>query len=155
MRRLKDFGRSGGGNDIHDSIGYNFKFTEIQACIGIEQMKKLPERVKRKKEIWLRYKSGLEKIAQIMLYESDIKNNSPWFIDVIVKDREALIEYLKLKGIGTRVMYPPINKQIAYKENKELVRSEFVGKNGLWLPSAVQLSNDQIDYICQSIRDFY
>lgn len=38
LRRLKDFGRSGGGNDIHDSIGYNFKFTELQACIGIEQM---------------------------------------------------------------------------------------------------------------------
>ena len=51
LRKLKDFGRSGGGNDIHDSIGYNFKFTELQACIGIEQMKKLPTRVERKKEI--------------------------------------------------------------------------------------------------------
>ena len=52
LRRLKDFGRSGGGNDIHDYIGYNFKFTDIQACIGIEQMKKLPYRIERKKEIW-------------------------------------------------------------------------------------------------------
>lgn len=42
LRRLKDFGRSGGGNDVHDSIGYNFKFTELQAVIGVEQMKKLP-----------------------------------------------------------------------------------------------------------------
>ena len=42
LRKLKDFGRSGGGNDIHDEIGFNFKFTELQACIGIEQMKKLP-----------------------------------------------------------------------------------------------------------------
>lgn len=50
LRRLKDFGRSGGGNDVHDSIGYNFKFTELQACIGIEQMKKLPARVERKKK---------------------------------------------------------------------------------------------------------
>ena len=44
LRKLKDFGRTGGGNDIHDSIGFNFKFTELQACIGIEQMKKLPNR---------------------------------------------------------------------------------------------------------------
>ena len=43
-RRLKDFGRSGGGNDIHDSIGYNFKFTELQATVGLEQMKKLTKR---------------------------------------------------------------------------------------------------------------
>ena len=40
LKRLKDFGRSGGGNDNHDTIGYNFKFTEMQAVIGIEQMKK-------------------------------------------------------------------------------------------------------------------
>ena len=45
LRKLKDFGRTGGGNDIHDSIGFNFKFTELQACIGIEQMKKLPNRI--------------------------------------------------------------------------------------------------------------
>ena len=50
LRRLKDFGRSKGGLDIHDSIGYNFKFTDIQAVIGIEQMKKLSWRVSRKKK---------------------------------------------------------------------------------------------------------
>lgn len=50
LRRLKDFGRSGGGNDVHDSIGFNFKFTELQACIGIEQMKKLDGRVSRKRK---------------------------------------------------------------------------------------------------------
>ena len=59
LRKLKDFGRSSGGNDIHDSIGFNFKFTELQACVGLEQMKKLPSRVERKKEIWLKYKEQL------------------------------------------------------------------------------------------------
>ena len=41
IRKLKDFGRSKGGLDVHDSIGFNSKFTEMQAVIGIEQMKKL------------------------------------------------------------------------------------------------------------------
>ncbi|RMD48637.1 MAG: aminotransferase class I/II-fold pyridoxal phosphate-dependent enzyme, partial [Alphaproteobacteria bacterium] len=41
LRRLKDFGRASGGNDIHDEIGWNFKFTELQAVVGLEQMKKL------------------------------------------------------------------------------------------------------------------
>ena len=50
IRKLKDFGRSGGGNDIHDSIGWNFKFTDMQAVVGNEQMKKLPWRVERKKK---------------------------------------------------------------------------------------------------------
>ena len=50
LRRLKDFGRSGGGNDVHGSIGYNFKFTELQAVIGLEQMKMLPFRIEKKKK---------------------------------------------------------------------------------------------------------
>ena len=41
ISRLKDFGRSNGGNDVHETIGYNFKFTDIQAVIGIEQFKNL------------------------------------------------------------------------------------------------------------------
>ena len=59
LRKLKDFGRSVGGNDIHDEIGFNFKFTELQACIGIEQMNKLKKRMIRKKEIWSLYKKTL------------------------------------------------------------------------------------------------
>ncbi len=55
IERLKDFGRLQGGADIHDYFGINSKFTDIQAVIGIEQIKKLKERIKRKKEIYLQY----------------------------------------------------------------------------------------------------
>ena len=40
LRKLKDFGRSSGGNDLHDSVGFNFKFTDMQAVIGLTQMGK-------------------------------------------------------------------------------------------------------------------
>lgn len=155
LRRLKDFGRSGGGNDIHDSIGYNFKFTELQACIGIEQMKKLSDRITRKKEIWKRYKQKLESIREVKIFDHDLSNTSPWFIDAIVEKREKLIEYLKNRGIGTRVMYPPINKQLAYNKIGHHAVSEEIGKNGLWLPSAVQLTNEEIDRVCKEIEIFY
>ena len=49
LRRLKDFGRTTGATDIHDTIGYNFKFTDLQACVGIEQMKKLDRRSRAQK----------------------------------------------------------------------------------------------------------
>jgi perosamine synthetase len=155
LRRLKDFGRSGGGNDIHDSIGYNFKFTELQACIGIEQMKKLPSRVKRKKEIWQRYVHNLHGVQGISMFEHDIEHTTPWFIDSLVENRDSLIAHLKQEGIGTRTMYPPINKQIAYKLEGEYIISNTVGEKGLWLPSSVQLSNDEIDKICKKIVLFY
>lgn len=155
LRRLKDFGRSGGGNDIHDSIGYNFKFTELQACIGIEQMKKLPERIERKKEIWRKYSLGLGGVEGISLFEHDLSNTAPWFIDALVENRNDLVAHLKSAGIGSRVMYPPINQQQAYLLAGEYPVSEMIGRNGLWLPSSVQLSNVEIEKICKVIHDYY
>ncbi len=155
LRRLKDFGRSGGGNDIHDSVGYNFKFTELQACIGIEQMKKLGSRVVRKKEIWQRYTDNLANVTGISLFKHYLNCTSPWFIDCVVENRADLILYLKDSGIGSRVMYPPINQQVAYREEGSHPVSKSVGQNGLWLPSSVQLKNDEIDFICAKVREFY
>ncbi len=155
IRRLKDFGRSGGGNDIHDSIGFNFKFTELQACIGIEQMKKLLARVERKKKIWQRYHDNLANTQGIQLFTHNLDITAPWFIDALVEDRDALMASLKESGIGSRVMYPPINKQRAYNIAGEHPISNLVGKKGLWLPSAVQLTNYEVDYICKSVREFY
>ena len=155
LRKLKDFGRSGGGNDIHDSIGYNFKFTELQACVGIEQMKKLPYRIKRKKEIWQRYNNNLDSLNEIKLFNHDLECTSPWFIDCIANNREKLADHLKSAGIGTRVMYPPINMQKAYNAQGEYPVSNAIGQTGLWLPSMTQIEDRQIDYITTTIRNFY
>ena len=155
LRRIKDFGRSGGGNDIHSTIGYNFKFTEMQAVIGNEQMKKLPWRVERKKEILCRYWEGLNGVNGIRFFEQDLSCTTPWFIDVLADSRDELSKYMKEQGIGSRVMYPPINRQEAYQQPGHYPVSELVGEKGLWLPSAAQLTDDEIDRICAVITDFY
>ncbi len=155
LRRLKDFGRSEGGNDVHEVIGFNFKFTELQACIGIEQMKKLPGRIDRKKEIYLRYQAGLTGLKEVQLFQNDMITTAPWFIDVLVENRQALMVHLKEKGVGTRVMYPPINAQKAYDLEGSYPIAEKVGAKGLWLPSMVQLEDKQIAYICNEIKKFY
>ena len=155
IRRLKDFGRSGGGNDIHDSVGYNFKFTDIQAVIGIEQMKKLQWRVNRKKEILAKYINNLKDVHQVKFFNQDLKHTTPWFIDVFAENRDRLSSFLKDKGIGSRIMYPPINKQKAYRQAGEFDISNMVGEMGLWLPSSSQISNSDINCICDKIDKFY
>jgi len=159
IRKLKDFGREKGGTDIHDMIGFNFKFTELQACVGIEQMKKLDWRVKRKKEIYSLYKELLEDIEEVKFFNQNLSCTTPWFIDVMVEKREKLQVFLKNNNIGTRIMYPPINKQKAYKEHtqnkEEFPVSNMVGKNGLWLPSFTQITNKEIEYVCKKIKEFY
>ena len=155
LRRLKDFGRSGGGNDVHDWIGYNFKFTDLQACVGIEQMKKLPDRVVRKKRIWEGYRDRLRDIPGIKLFSHDLNNTTPWFIDCLAERRERLMDFLNEHQIGSRVMYPPINRQRAYDLPGNYPVSEEVGRKGLWLPSSNQLSDHEIDRVCGAIRQFY
>ncbi len=155
IRKLKDFGREKGMLDIHNSIGYNFKITDLQAVIGIEQVKKIPYRVKRKKEIIRRYQDNLKLCKEIKFFNADYNLTTPWFIDCLVENRDGLVAYLKDKKIETRLMYPPINLQEAYKSPGRFVNSEFVGKNGLWLPSFTQISNEEIDFVSQAIIDFY
>jgi perosamine synthetase len=155
LRRLKDFGRTSGGNDIHDTIGYNFKFTDIQACIGIAQMAKLAWRVERKKEILRRYHSRLSDLPQVRVFRQDLDHTTPWFIDVLVDDRDRLRSYLHTNGVGTRLMYPPINRQKAYGLPDSYPVSERVGSHGLWLPSQSQIEDAQIDYITERIAAFY
>jgi len=155
LRRLKDFGRSGGGNDIHDTIGYNFKFTDIQAVIGVEQMKKLQWRVERKKKILRMYQTLLKDVSEVSFFKQDLTITTPWFIDAFVDNREELIVFLKENNIGTRLMYPPVNRQKAYQLTGNYPVSNKVGEKGLWLPSSSQLSDMQINFICDKIKLFY
>jgi perosamine synthetase len=155
LRRLKDFGRAAGGTDVHDSIGYNFKFTELQACVGLAQMRQLPGRVLRKKEIWRRYHEGLAGVAGIRLFDHDLELCTPWFIDCRAERRDELAAHLKAAGIGTRTMYPPIHQQKAYDLPGSHPVAEGIGRDGLWLPSMIQLSDAQIERICREIAGFY
>lgn len=157
LLKLKDFGREGGGNDVHHSIGYNFKFTDLQAVIGIEQIKKLDWRVKRKKEIFKLYQDKLKRIDEIEMIPTNLEETSPWFIEIFIAEPGKLQEHLKQNNIGTRMFYPPIHKQQAYKElnNLNFPVTERFSERGLWLPSASKLLDDEIEYICDSIEEYY
>ena len=155
IRKLKDFGRLSGGNDIHDVIGYNFKFTDLQAVIGIEQIKKMKSRIIRKCEIANLYNKYLSNVNQVHLFKQDLDHTVPWFYDGLFEERERLAQHLKGKNIGTRIMYSPISHQAAYNLGGDYKVSEKIGSHGLWLPSSITLSNTQIKYICNSISTFY
>lgn len=155
LRRLKDFGRARGGIDIHDSIGFNYKITDLQACVGIEQMKKLQDRISLKKNLYSQYENGLSGHSKIRIIKNDINATAPWFIESIAENRDELQNFLKEAGIGTRVMYPPINSQLAYKIEGSFPVSEMIGNNGLWLPSYAQITVEEINYVVSKIIEYY
>lgn len=155
MMKIKDFGRRQKSEDIHVMMGYNFKFTEFQAAVGLAQMKKLEWRVQRKKDMFKLYQKLLSDVPQARFVETDLEDTSPWFIDVLLEgmDREALARALQDHGVGTRPFYPPIHTQAPYAGVKgQFPVCDDVCPRGLWLPSSVFLGDDDIGRVCDEIR---
>ena len=65
LRLYKNFGRKKPGEDIHNYMGYNFKITDMQSILAIEQLKTIKYRINKKKNIFLRYKNNLKNNAKI------------------------------------------------------------------------------------------
>lgn len=154
IRKLRDFGRDGGGSDHYLTMGWNFKFTDIQAVIGLEQMKKLPSRVHRKKIMYTQYRRSLEGMAGLEFIPTDMNNTAPWFVDILVADgrRDELAAHLNERMIGTRPFYPALHAEPVYARPGSYPVAERVAREGLWLPSSLKLTEDDIEHICLTIR---
>ena len=153
--KVKDFGRVKSGVDEHDALGYNFKFTDLQAVIGLAQMTKLDWRVQRKKEIFALYRAELADVREVTFVETNLDETSPWFIDVLVPDPGALRQGLHERGIGSRPFYPPVHTQAPYRQPGSFPETERASRHGLWLPSSSFLEDGTVKRICGEIRAFY
>ena len=164
-KAIKDFGRKPNTKQHmrfafqHPTIGYNYKFTEFQAAVGIAQMRKLRSRIKIKKNMFQRYRKLLSNIPTIEFVQTDLKSVTPWMMDIILKsqkDRNDLINFLEVNNIETRIFYPPIHKLQPYSKNhSKFFNTTEISERGLWLPSSVTLKNKEIDLICKYIRLFF
>lgn len=152
MTKIKNFGRAMGGIDIFEVFGINMKFTDIQAVIGIEQMKKLPARVRRMREMYDLYYKNLHTCCKMLTPQEDTW--IPWFIDCFVNQRDELMAWLKTHNIQTRATYPEIHKTPMYTQDLDLPVSKFVSAHGLFLPSHTLLTDAQIIHICNLIQLF-
>lgn len=160
IRRLKNHGRDSRGTFIHEHIGFNLSITEMQSAVGVSQMGKLPEIIRRKKEILEKYHDGLKQIDELKRIEID-PNCEPvyWFSSFLTEKREALELYLKSKGIQTRRFFCPLHLQPCYHhmnmDRSVFPVSETVYKNGISLPSSYSLTENEQDYVIETIRDFF
>lgn len=151
IRLIKNFGRSESGTtDCYETFGVNLKITDLQAVIGIEQFKKLPQRIERMKEIYERYSRNLSDFIIPKPYDCYI----PWFVCIYINDPISLSLRLKELGIGTRLFYPVLPGQGAFSRlsKEKFEGSEIVSRRGLWLPSSITLTNREIDHICNVLK---
>jgi perosamine synthetase len=160
---LRDHGMDKSKRYWHSEVGYNYRLTNIQAAIGVAQFEQLNEFVSSKRRIANVYNSHLEKLDFFQLpSEKDETVNSYWLYTCMLKPnspftRDELIDYLGSIGIETRPVFFPINTMPPYKEfakKSDLRVSENLSKIGISFPSSVNLSNEEIEFICKSIIIF-
>lgn len=154
--RLKNHGRDEKGIFIHDYIGFNFCFTDLQAAVGLAQLKKLKKIIERKRRIREFYQRELKDIKQIE-FPSINRDTSPvfWFTNIFTDEVSDLVRYLKEKGVQTRRFFYPLHKQPCYNSNGYFPNSEWAYEKGLSLPSSVILKDKELAYICATIKDYY
>lgn len=157
---LKDQGRptrGTGGDDLHDVIGYNFRFIDLQAGLGLGQLYFLPARIKRMKRNYQLYVKYLRGVSGIKIFKTDIAGGEvPQWTDIFTEKRDELVGYLKERNIDSRKYWLPLHRQLAYKQSDDnFSNSVKMSPRSLWLPSAFTLKDADIKKVCEAIKSFF
>ncbi len=159
LRELKDQGRpvrGTGGDDNHNSVGYNFKLTNLQAAVGLGQLSSLDSRLERLRQIYAEYKHGLEGVEGISLPGfRTAEGESPQWVDALVERRDKLDRYLSDRNAHCRRFWFPLHTQTPYRMDADkFPNSSRVIPHALWLPSAFTTTETDIATVCGYIREF-
>jgi len=161
--RTKNYGRDRKGTYIHETIGYNFSFTDLQAAIGIAQMKKLSAIIMKKREIHDRYVTELQSVERFRPAYVDPRCEPVfWFTSFLCDYPDALSSYLRDRNIQTRRFFLPLHQQPCYADGKHIRVdggdfriSESIYRQGISLPSSFSLTDDDQCHVIEQIRRFY
>jgi len=149
----------------HEDIGWNYRLSNIQATLGLSQLKRIKKIVKRKEQIGGQYYATLNKNSnlQILKPNCSFAKNIYWVVGIVIKNNKlkicakTLAKKLIKFGIQTRPFFWPMNKQKALLDlglfkNQKYPNSEFLSKYGLYLPASLDITNKEINFICNSVN---
>lgn len=148
LTRLKDWGRFEDKGINHPKIGFNFKFTDIQASIGLKQLDRLPDLIARKKQLYAHYQSRL---GDLMFAQEDPEGFCPWYVDIKGQHFSTI---LRKRGIGSQPIWPALHQQGAMEPLTDASKypiATLLASQLLWLPSSTKLKDDEVDRICDVI----
>jgi CDP-6-deoxy-D-xylo-4-hexulose-3-dehydrase len=153
---------------IYSNVGYNLKITDMQAAIGLAQMKKLPSFIKLRKENFKFLKDSLNEFESFLILPEPTQNSDPcWFgFPITVKQnslfsKNKLIDYLSSKLIDTRpifagnILKQPYFKNQKYKTVGKLTNTDMIMNNSFWIGVYPGLNHEMMDYVVKSFKDFF
>ena len=143
------------------TLGYNFRMNEIQAALGLSQIKKIKLFIKKRNKIALFYKSHLNTLP-ISFQSINNKSVSSYHLFTIIINlknvRNKLYNYLQNKNIEANVVYIPLYRHPIHKNYFKITNfpnSEYFYENCLSIPMHLSLTNKQLKYVVTSIKSFF
>lgn len=144
-----------------EDLGYNYRMTDLQCALGLSQLIRAPEKVITRNEIAQRYRDELSDIKEIELpaVSEDVFHAYHLFV-IQTEERLELYEHLKEKGIHSQVHYVPVYKLKFYKDknihnDEDYPNTESFYKKCLSIPMYPNLTQDELDYVISTLREFF
>ncbi|MCX5749198.1 MAG: DegT/DnrJ/EryC1/StrS family aminotransferase [Candidatus Saganbacteria bacterium] len=137
--------------------GYRYHMSNINAAIGMEQLKKIDKFIKRKKEIASRYDKELSGVKGLEIIKTNYKETALFtYIIKVKKNRDELMDHLKKDGIGSGIHYIPSHHFTYYKKYRsDLPATDEVYKQILTLPLYYDMKDEDVSEVISSVRSFF
>ena len=138
--------------------GYRYHLSNVNAAIGIEQLKRFDVFKHRRQEITRRYDETFANIRGVTLRQQHLERTCPFFYVIRVHDgrRDELMKYLKDRGIGSGVHYIPNHLHSAFAEPRvTLPIAERLYEEILTLPLFYEMTDEQVETVIDTVRQFF
>jgi len=165
-RKLRNHGREDSDNWFqHTELGYNYRISDINCALGIEQLKRIEPILARRAAIARAYDQKLAGLATLQLPLLNVpRRRISWFVYVVRLagamnqfHRDWIVKELLSRGIGAGRYFAPIHLQPIYKSsvraNPDLPVTEFLAARSIALPFFNQITNEQLDEVCATLRE--
>lgn len=154
----------------YSHFGYNLKVTDLQAAVGVEQLKKFPSFIERRKHNWTRLHAALEDVQNKIILPEPAENSDPSWFGFLISvrpetglNRNEVTKYIESKNVQTRLLFSgniikqPCFNEIrgtdAYRVVGNLENSDFVVNNTFWVGVYPGMTDAMIDYMAQVIKE--
>jgi hypothetical protein len=141
------------------TLGYNYRLTDFQAALGISQLQRADEGLKRRREIAAKYAISFENKDWMFGQSGNVTGHAYHLYVVEVKDRLELYNYLRTKNIFAQVHYIPVHLMPFYKQQGykigDFPNAETYYSRCLSLPMYPTLTNEEQDFVIECINTFY
>lgn len=143
-----------------DYIGWNYSMPSLPASLAYSQLKRLEDLIEFKRNLFKQYKKGLNNVAGLRLIEeSPITRSTCCYPPLMLDDsfpisRNQLISELGKRNIDARNAQPRMSQMPMFESRHNTPMSLKIENNGIILPSAFNLTSEDIDFVCDTIKSF-